>query len=300
MMLVLIWTVHSDAVAVLGPPGKPAVAEVADQVLRYSSANSAFLPPSLWEEIARDPIKLKTLSNLDTVYYGGSPLERSAGEKISKHVFIQPFIGTTEHPTWHHQKNDPDDWAYFSFHALSGANFEHRTGDLYELFFDRVPEREDEGIVFQIYPDLDRYATHDLWSKHPTKQGLWYYRGRADDMVVLSHGENLYATDLEAIIQSHPIVRSAVIGGQGHPQPFLILELTPEADAASRSHTDNLNEIWPVVEKANQTSSQYVALTKPLITFASPDRPFVRLVKGSVDRRNTIKLYEQEIDALYA
>ena len=298
MMLVLIWTVHYDAVAVLGPPDKQASAEVADQVLRYSGSNSAFLPPSLLEEIARDHVKLETLSKLSTVFYGGSPLEKSAGERICKYVFIQPFIGTTEHPTWHHQKNDLDDWGYFSFHPLSGANFEHRTGDLYELFFDRVPEREDEGIAFQVYPDLDRYATKDLWSTHPTKPDLWYYRGRTDDLIIFSHGENLYATDLEAIISSHPLVRAAVIGGQGRTKPFLILELTPEV--SSRSDEDNLNDIWPVMERANETCTPYVAFPKPLVIFASPDNPFVSLLKGSLHRRNTIQLYEQEIEALYS
>ena len=58
------------------------------------------------------------------MYYGGSPLERSAGEKISEKGFIQPFVGSTEHYAWGHALSEREDWADYRFHPWSGACFE--------------------------------------------------------------------------------------------------------------------------------------------------------------------------------
>jgi hypothetical protein len=83
-MLMRIWTLHLDAVVIVGPSSKPANANPVSQILRYSKANDGFLPLSLLEELARDKGKFKSLKKMDIMYYGCNPLEKSAGKKISK------------------------------------------------------------------------------------------------------------------------------------------------------------------------------------------------------------------------
>ena len=60
-----------------------------------------------------------------------------------------------------------------------------------------------------------------------------------------------------------------------------------------------IEDIWPFVEKANQESPNFAKVAKPLILIASPKKKFARAGKGTVQRRTTLKLFEEEIDALY-
>lgn len=43
-----------------------------------------------------------------------------------------------------------------------GVELEQRTGNLYDVVFNRKPELELWQQVFKVFPDLDRYPTRDL------------------------------------------------------------------------------------------------------------------------------------------
>jgi acyl-coenzyme A synthetase/AMP-(fatty) acid ligase len=58
---------------------------------------------------------------------------------------------------------------------------------------------------------LDEFAIKDLYAKHPTKPDRWLYKGRADDLTVLSSGEKLNPLDMEACINEHPAVKASLI-----------------------------------------------------------------------------------------
>jgi hypothetical protein len=102
-----------------------------------------------------------------------------------------------------------------------GIEMSQRTDTLYELIFKRQPHFSHWQQLFDLYPDLDEVATKDLWTRRPTRPDLWRYGGRADDPVNFTHGESLYATPLEATIQEHADVRTAVVGGEGRIRPCI-------------------------------------------------------------------------------
>ncbi|KAL1625464.1 hypothetical protein SLS56_007358 [Neofusicoccum ribis] len=60
-----------------------------------------------------------------------------------------------------------------------------------------------------------------------------------------------------------------------------------------------LGEVWPYVEEANEGVGPKTKLRRGLMLVARRDKPFARTAKGSVDRRNTFRAYEKEVDALY-
>ena len=143
MMLMLIWTPHLDTVAIVGPSSKPTNASPVSQILRYSNANDGFLPPSL-------------LAELDIMYYGGDLPEKSAGEKISKassgHTISLRLLQLSSTSLTSPSSAAPSTRSGTTLSATtttehisatisqSDATFENRVGDLYELFFDRVPK----------------------------------------------------------------------------------------------------------------------------------------------------------------
>lgn len=243
---------------------------------------------------------LERLQKVKYVYYAGAPLKKVIGDKLAAHVKLVPAMGTTEAGGYFIKYRDDEDWDYITPRSSTGIEFEPRSDQLYELVFRRSKECERFQQIFAVYPGLDRFPTKDLWTKHPQKPGLWKYVGRTDDMIILSHGEDLHASKLEAVIQEQPEIRAALIGGDGRPKPFLILELTSSSELLTAQKTHKIEQLWPVVERANVLCSDYVKLTKGLTILADPAKPLVRTSKGTVMRQQSLALYKEEILALYS
>lgn len=80
------------------------------------------------------------------MYYSESSLEKSAGEKINKissrHMVGLLLLKVSSISSTSSSSAAPGTQS--STTLLTTATFEHGTGDLYELFFDRVSGREDD------------------------------------------------------------------------------------------------------------------------------------------------------------
>ena len=70
-------------------------------------------------------------------------------------------------------------------------------------------------------------------------------------------------------------------------------------DPSSRDD-ELIDSIWATVEGANSLSLHKTQLQKDYITFAEPDKPFVRTDKGTVKRHATLALYEDYIERFYS
>jgi hypothetical protein len=298
MTVALQMTVFLNTVVVVGSPG-PATGANVTQILEFGNVAGAMLPPSLIEDMCCDPAGLEGLRRLKYVYFAGAPLPLSVAEQLSGYGKLQPAMGSTEAGAYFLQIRNTSDWEYYSFRPAMGVEFEQRTKDLYELVFQRKPELKRWQQLFHVYPNLSRFPTKDLWTKHRSEPDLWRYAGRTDDLIIFSHGEDLYASDMEAEIQKHLDVGAALIGGEGRHRPFLIVELTHDAVVMGNERGSRLTQLWPVVETANERCSEYVKLSKSLIIFADPAKPLLRTAKGTVSRRQSLALYSEEIERLY-
>jgi acyl-coenzyme A synthetase/AMP-(fatty) acid ligase len=298
MMFILSLTTFNNTIIVVGPSAPPTPQTVLD-VIKYGKVNSALLTPALIEEICLSETGLDTLRGLTYVQYAGAPLAAKAGNLLVSHTNVVPTIGSTEaggYITKRHDKKDA--WDYISFHENAGAVFEPRFDDLHELVFVRQPDDRMQSI-FKLYTDRDRYETNDLWAEHPVYKGLWKIIGRADDHVSFSHGEGLHASRLEPDIEAHPAVKSALIGGHGYSGPVLLLELY--GGTLDENDRDSLfDSLQSNIDKVNAQVHECVALSADRIIIATEDKPFVRTVKGSVGRVQTLASYKDEIAALFA
>ena len=298
MTVTLQWTTFLNTTLVIAPPSTTTASQIV-QVLELGRATGVIMPPSLIEDICRQPSGLDCLRKLDTVYFAGAPLPRRVAEKLVGHCKVQPGMGSTEAGAYFVQIRNDDDWEYYCFRPSMGVELEQRTEDLYELVFRRQPELERWQQLFKVYPDLEEFPTKDLWAKHPSKPDLWRYAGRTDDLIILSNGSNLDASAMEADVQKSPDVRTALIGGQGKPYPFLIIELFDDGLLSATEQESKLNQVWPFVEKANERCSNDVKLTKSVVTFTDAGKPFPRTAKDTVSRQPSFALYASEIDMIY-
>ena len=298
MTVALQWTTFLNTILVVGPPDA-VTADKVIQVLELGKVAGIVMPPSLLEEICCHPQGLACLRRLQHIYFAGAPLPQPIAEMLVGHCKLQPAMGSTEAGAYFIQIRNDDDWKYYRFRPAMGVEFEQRTEDLYELVFRRRQELARWQQIFKVYPNLDEFPTKDLWLRHPSKTDLWRYSGRTDDLIILSHGEGLYASDMEAEIQKHPNVRTALIGGQGRPRPFLMIELFDNALLSESERVSKLTQIWPHIVKVNQRCSDYVKLTRDLIIFTDPERPLPRTAKDTIPRQPSFMLYSPEIDNLY-
>ncbi|KIX05583.1 uncharacterized protein Z518_06455 [Rhinocladiella mackenziei CBS 650.93] len=306
ILLGLLKSLYHDIVMVFQPPAVPLSASVVDGILRHGKCDGTVIPPFLVEEMLGVPEYFDTLAGLKFVQFGSGPLSKYCGDTLlTRQKSCPHFIGTTEVgliPMV--ELDDPEqEWQYFHFHRWSGADMRpiDDSGSLYELFIKKIDVNV-PGIqpVFELFPQLTEWPTRDLYVQHPHKPYLWRTRGRADDVIVLSNGEKLNPVDIEShIAKAHPAITGALIVGQGRFQPALLLEVRGIDVENEDKKKDLLQAIWPTIKAANKTSPKYGQLTKSLILFSSPKKPFLRTPKLSVRRKPTADLYSEEIDELY-
>jgi acyl-coenzyme A synthetase/AMP-(fatty) acid ligase len=120
-------------------------------------------------------------------------------------------MGVTEGSLFPVIQAEREDWHYHHFHPLGGYTYSQRTEELWEQSQTRDPKLSLFQAFLQTFPNQNEVATKDLYSKHLTKPGRWLYRGRADDVIVLSNVEKVNPVDMEACINSHPAVKASLV-----------------------------------------------------------------------------------------
>ncbi|GME52745.1 AMP-dependent synthetase/ligase [Neofusicoccum parvum] len=191
------------------------------------------------------------------------------------------------------------DWDYFDFHPDSGIIMEDAGEGLAELVIKPLGGDLWLQPVFSIFPGISEWRTSDLFEQHPDRPGLWRFRHRQDDVLVLNNGEKYDPIMFEKTVENHPLVKGALVVGHGKIQPGLIIEpdWTLVQDDNPRSL---LQQLWPVVEEANSPDATQARIRKGMILFASREKPFCRTAKHSIAKHATLELYTPEIEALYS
>ncbi|KAM3075334.1 hypothetical protein ACMFMG_007227 [Clarireedia jacksonii] len=283
-----------NSIVVLPPP-VPLTAELANEIHVHGNVQASQLPPAILVEISKVPEHLDNLSRLSYMCTGGGPLPKSIGDLISSRTHLFVGFGSTEMGPFPSGIPSREDWDYFDFSAAFGVDMRLFTDDLYELVVVREPAVEAYQGVFYTFPELSEYKTNDLFSKHPTKDGLWRHQGRSDDIIVYSTGEKFNPISMEDKLCSDPNIKSAIVYGMGKFQSALLIEPHNQ----NKSKAVLLDEIWPSIHKANAVCPSHARVEKNFIVFTNPDKALPRAGKGTVQRKLALHLYQTELDSLY-
>lgn len=291
---------------VLGNSDRPQTADLIIETLKNIDVESVMLAPAIIEDLSQTEEGTKALAGVKEVCFGGGNLAREAGNRLIKQgVRFNNLIGATEwapFPTY--TKSDPNLWQYFHHNPdVMGCEFRKQAGeeDVYEMVVVRLKQNADHpGLqgVFYTFPELKEWSTKDLYRPHPTLADLWIYHGRADNIIVFSNGEKLNPVTIEEIVGDHPDLKGAMVVGAQRFQAGLIVEpqVHPGTEEEKRALLDN---VWPLVEKANEETVQHGRITRDMVALSNPEKPFLRAGKGTVQRALTVKLYEDEINKMY-
>ncbi|KAI2717518.1 hypothetical protein CBS147332_4398 [Penicillium roqueforti] len=279
-------------------PDKPLSVDYMIELLSTGHPTVALLPPSVLEDMSQSEKALASLKEVKKVYFAGAPLPLEIGEKLRKYTEIITVIGSSEAGVIPGLiPEDKTNWGYFEWNEDYGVEMQDTGGGVFELVIPRKKDSRDWKAVFHTYPELDAYPTNDLFTQHPTDPRLWKFCGRKDDVIVLSNGEKFNPIGMEGIIEGHPLVRKAVVVGQSRFQAGLLVDPSPAGwDMDPKVF---IEEIWPVVQAANQTIAAHGRVMKNKIRLAVKTKPFQTTPKGNVRRRMVLQDYEEEIDIIY-
>ncbi|KAG9944022.1 acetyl-CoA synthetase-like protein, partial [Aureobasidium melanogenum] len=313
----LLTPVYLSTIIILGPAGVRPDKQTVLGVLRSAPVSAASFPPSLLEELIADPVCRKALKQLKKIVYGGAPLAAWATRIIASDFngTVSSALGSTEGGLWLTGSSpDPADQGYFLIHPFMAPDFQHTDADLYELVIKRTAQSEAYTNFFRCIDSTPSHlATHfgfnngekatefrtkDLFSPHPTKPGLWKYRCRKDDLVLLSGEVKMYAGAIEEALSAHPAIGAVLVGGQYRSRPFLMVE--PASPIVTNDQkAEFVDEIWPAVQAENEKHHESARLVRELVILVGVEKNMVRTPKGTVDRKATLSAFEVEIDDLY-
>lgn len=134
-------------------------------------------------------IAMRTTTDKDS--QGGGTLPKEVGDIINIKTRLASVLGTTEAGVVPLDPADREDWAYMKISPVLGVEYRQVSDDLYEQVIVKKDELQLYQPIFGTFPNLQEWPMKDLYSKHPTKENTWLYRGRADDIIVYTTGEKL-------------------------------------------------------------------------------------------------------------
>lgn len=294
------WSVFHGTTLILGPADQPPSVSTVERALDLNLGKAGVVAPSILEEFVGDCRALPKIARWSSVSFGGGPLSRAAGDVLWEKTRVHNLLGSTEMNTLpEFVPASKDEWPYHNFHPSLGIEFRQRQDDLHELVIVRHSRWRTQQAIFWTFPHLDEYCTKDLYEQHPDKPSLWAYRGRVDDIIVLSNGEKFCPAEAESIINGHPDVKSAMILGNTHAQSALLVELFNPAMKDEHFETCR-RSILRLVGQANKTLPQHAQIHASHIKILPPSKFFLRSPKGEVRRAPTVALLDSEISELYA
>ncbi|KAI1758278.1 hypothetical protein F4782DRAFT_544611 [Xylaria castorea] len=279
----------TDSTVVLPAPGTHLSPQNFTKMLEASSSTTTLTPPSILEAMLNHPRELEILSKLKHIAYAGGPLNPVLGEKLSHvvpHLF--PLYGCTEGAgPYFESTGDNKYWNAMKFVNM-GQRMDEIIPGLYELAY------------FHTCPLLEEFRTSDLFAPIEGSNGWWTFRGRTDNWITMSNGLKMDPTDMENFIGAHPDVMGVLVAGSHHFRLCLLIELRPNSRPESEEERQKiLDELWPKIEDANNAAPKFGRVPKELIIFTSPEKPFSRASKGTIQRRLSIDAYKDEIEDLY-
>ncbi|KAF9258553.1 acetyl-CoA synthetase-like protein [Marasmius fiardii PR-910] len=268
--------------------------------------------PSFIEEWSRQPENLRWLKKRGGhLAFSGCPLGKEIGDKVvSEGISVITEYGAVDTgtlSTWFPKSSPGEDWEYFQFSGHLDVKFIPHGDDTYEVVLmasaNYIPHLTNVTI-----DGVDGYSNSDLVVPHPTKRGFWKLHGRCDDQILHSSGKKTNPAPLETILRKDALIRGAVLfGNKDRLQLGALIDLDvniPDAAAYLENH-QNINQsdiwdrIWPTIQKMNASAPAQSKLSKEMILFAGPDKPFKYTGKGTARRQIILEEYKDEIEKLY-
>jgi hypothetical protein len=180
------------------------------------------------------------------------------------------------------------------------------SGALYEPVIVRLkdPEAFSRQAIFWAFPELKEYPLSDLFEPHPTRPSTWKYVGRTDDLILFHHGIKYHPAGIEAKIRlGHDQVQEVLMWGDRHQQPVLLVEFKEDKlpNLEGRQVPEATSKrLAALIDQINDEAPNVAQISPNHLIFVTKEKLLPRTPKGNVRRREAAKLYQAEIEEVYA
>ncbi|TFK37074.1 hypothetical protein BDQ12DRAFT_221196 [Crucibulum laeve] len=271
-----------------------------------SRSTFIFCVPSFIEAWSRDPDRMDELKKFTAVIFAGAPMHRESGNRmVAEGVKLIPFYGSTEvGPAVAFVPHSPckEGWEYFRFSPHCRPILVPYDENMFQVLFLECPTHT-PNVLNVDYKGMRAFDSRDLVERHPTNPDLWRIFGRCDEQIIHSTGEKTNPLPIEKMLLKHPKIRNAVLFGRGRFHAGVLIQPTPENEI---DPTDTVclaryrNDIWPLVEQANERSPSHSRLFKEMILVTCSHKPFELTSKGTPQKSSILEAYQAEIEQAYA
>lgn len=233
------------------------------------------------------------LAKLDFVAVGGGGIKISVGSKLhARGVTLLNHFGATElgalapifQPT-------PDyDWTYLRLRSDLGLQLQTVKQD---------GNQRTCKLVGQPFAWKSKFELQDHLHANPLKPDSEIkILGRNDDLIVLATGEKVRPFPLENALELHPLVRRAVVFGNGQFEIGVLIE--PISDNHTALPDDFISTIWPKVLEADEYMDSHAHISSKAAILLKPTGMAIPLTdKGSVRRKEVDAVFKSQIESVY-
>ncbi|KAJ9111498.1 hypothetical protein QFC22_006525 [Naganishia vaughanmartiniae] len=270
-----------------------------------------YVVPYVLKLLGESEAGIRLLQAFKIVTYGGAACPDELGDRLVREhgVRLVGHYGMTEVGQLGTSLRDFEtdkDWNYVRFsgpHVSSGVidylKFEPQADGSFEL----VVLDGWGGKVRSNRPD-NSYSSSDLFVPHPSIEGAYKFIGRIDDTLTLVNGEKCQPTGMELSLKGDsPYISEAIVFGIARPHIGALLlptdkgaELLKEEDGESKF----FHAIWPIIEKANVEAPSHGKLLPEMLIVLPVETKLPRADKASIIRPKVYKMFESEINDIYA
>lgn len=282
------------------------------KVMELNKVDGIKCPPQTVITLYDDPQTRDMLKSLSFIMFLGAALDRSIGDDLCQYTRVTPLIGSTE--TGDQQSLRPIDkklWYTHDFLPEKGGKMipvdlkDVEAIQLHEYVLER-PTDGSENVFQPAFWNLEfrdqcRIETKELYAPVLDLDGRkrWIFTARKDDLIKLNWLAKFHAQDIEVRIQQHPAVKSACVGGEGRPAPYVIIE-AKEGTLDHKSERQLLEDLYTtVIARANSADIEEIRIPKETVFLAKTNRPFKRNLKQVIMRNEVEVDYRQEIEDAY-
>ena len=234
------------------------------------------------------------LAGLDFVAVGGGGIKSSVGSTLhSRGIRLLNHFGATElgalAPIFLPSQQPEYHWSYLKIRSDLGLQLEtvEQDGDTRTCKLVGYPFAW--GLRFELQDHLEANP------RKPNREVK--ILGRKDDLIVLATGEKLLPHPLENALEQDPLIRRAIVFGNGQFEIGVLIE--PRASDYGSSEAF-IETIWPKVSKASELMDDHGRVSsKTAIVVKPPGKSIPLTDKGSVKRKEVYAAFEPEINAVY-
>ncbi|KAL8765725.1 MAG: hypothetical protein Q9209_007290 [Squamulea sp. 1 TL-2023] len=259
------------------------------------------------ESITKD---FSPLRNLKVIESSGAPPAEHMLKKLQEEgVNLKQTYGCTElgplMRTYPHDLSNPH-IERMRFIPIPGidthVDMEPVDGNLYELVAHQglpcAAEIWGFGLGKQVEPGKV-FRSNDLFVRdEKTGEESWILQGRRDDMLIMASGVmNVEAIEVESAVkrEGEGLVRAALLVGHGREKTGLLVEI------AEKAHGEGTHEaVEKVVMKVNEGLKVRARIGSDMIIILERGKELPVGAKGNVRRKEANKMYQNEIETLYA